>query len=252
MTLTLLLIVLLAAWLAAWRRRYRWSLAFLAVGVSGYLLVGSGVLPRWLIGQLQGPYALRPAQAWAPRNVVVLLTGEQVRVPPGILEPGLGSYGRIAQAAMMYHDCQAAKVLCKVLVSGGDPDGYGTSLAVVYGSVLQHLGVSAQDLLLEPRSANTWQNAKFTQPMLHAVSPARVWLVTSGFHMRRALAYFARFGIVPIPVRADYIRIVPQWTPSATNFAVMDLGLHEYVGLLRFRVYDAMGWNERIAHSAAP
>lgn len=252
MTMSFLLIVLLAAWLAAWRRRYRWSLIFLAVGVAGFFLVGSGVLPRWLLGQLQGPYTLRPAQVWAPRNVVVLLTGGQVRVPPGTLEPSLGSYGRIAQAAMMYHDCRGAKVLCTVLVSGGDPDGYGTSLAVVYGGLLQRMGVPAQDLLLEPRSANTWQNAKFTQPMLHAVSPARVWLVTSGFHMRRALAYFARFGIVPIPARADYIQIVPQWTPSAINFAMMDLGLHEYVGLLRFRVYDAMGWNERIAGSVAP
>lgn len=252
MTMSFLLIVLLAAWLAAWRRRYRWSLIFLVVGVAGFFLVGSGVLPRWLMGQLQGPYTLRPAQVWAPRNVVVLLTGGQVRVPPGTLEPSLGSYGRIAQVAMMYHDCRGAKVLCTVLVSGGDPDGYGTSLAVVYGGLLQRMGVPAQDLLLEPRSANTWQNAKFTQPMLHAVSPARVWLVTSGFHMRRALAYFARFGIVPIPTRADYIQIVPQWTPSAINFAMMDLGLHEYVGLLRFRVYDAMGWNERIAGSVAP
>lgn len=243
MTLTLLLIVLLAAWLTAWRHRYRWSLALLVVGIGGFLLVGTGILPRWLMEQLQGPYALRPALTWAPRNVVVLLTGDDVRVPPGSLEPSVGSYSRIAQAAAMYHDCRGAKVICTVLVSGGDPGGYGTSLAEVYGNLLQRMGVPAADLLLEPRSANTWENAKYTQPLLHALSPARVWLVTSGFHLRRAMAYFARFGIVPIPVRADYLKVAPRWAPAAGNFAVMDLGLHEYVGLLRFRLYDAMGWN---------
>ena len=158
----------------------------------------------------------------------------------------------IVQAAMMYHDCRGAKVLCTVLVSGGDPDGYGTSLAVVYGGLLAPR-VPAQDLLLEPRSANTWQNAKFTQPMLHAVSPARVWLVivrvphAPGAGVFRAFRYRADSS-----ARRDYIQIVPQWTPSAINFAMMDLGLHEYVGLLRFRVYDAMGWNERIAGRLHP
>jgi len=32
MTLTLLVTVLFGAWLAAWRRRYRWSMALLATG----------------------------------------------------------------------------------------------------------------------------------------------------------------------------------------------------------------------------
>lgn len=250
MTLTLLVTVLFGAWLAAWRRRLRWSMALLATGLSGFLLVGCGPLPRWLIGQLQAPYVVRPALTWAPRNVMVLLTGSQVRVPGRGLEPSFDSFGRIAQVVAMYHDCRGAKAVCKVLVSGGDPDGFGQSLAEVYGDLLQHMGVPAADLLLEPRSANTWENAKYTQPMLHALSPARVWLVTSGFHLRRAMAYFARFGIVPIPVRADYLQVVPHWAPSAGNFAVMDLALHEYVGLLRFRVYDAMGWNGRIARSA--
>ncbi len=249
MTITTLLIVLLLAWLLAWFGRRRWSGTLVVIALALFLLVGGGLLPHWLIDQLQADYATRPVPIWAPRNAIVLLTGAQVQSAPDVLEPSLGSYARITETAVLYHDCRRARVICTVLVSGGDPDQFGTPLALVYGNLLQRLGVDAADVQLESASANTWENAKFTQPMLHAMAPVRIWLVTSGYHMHRAMTYFERFGITPVAVRADYIQVLPSWRPDARNFHVMDIALHEYLGLIRTRVYDAMGWNERITRS---
>ncbi len=245
MTLMVVLILLLMAWFAAWRRHYRWSSAWLALGLASALLIGCGMAPRWLLGRLQGPYTAQPAPTWAPRNAIVLLTAGQVAVTRTDVEPGLMGFSRIVQTAALYHDCRQAKVICTVLVSGGDPDEIGMPLAQVYAVRLEHMGVAAADLQLEARSRNTWQNAQFTQPMLRAMAPVRVYLVTSGLHLRRAMAYFARFDVHPLPVRADYLRATSRWLPSATNFHLTDLAVHEYIGMARFRVYDAMGWNDR-------
>ncbi|HEY9512822.1 MAG TPA: YdcF family protein [Rhodanobacter sp.] len=252
MTISLLLILLVLAWLAAWRRWRRSSGVLLVVALALVVLVGCGLVPKWLLTNLQAPYATRPALVWAPHNAIVLLTGAASRVPNGGEEPGVGAYGRIVQAATMYRDCKRSGTVCVVLVSGGDPGDYGTSLAVIYGAVLQRLGVPVGDLLLEPHSRNTWQNAKFLQPMVHAIGPTRVWLVTSAFHLRRGALYFARFGIRIVPVRADYLNVVPSWLPAASNFLLTDVALHEYLGIARFHLYDAMGWNGELARHDTP
>ena len=36
---------------------------------------------------------------------------------------------------------------------------------------------------------------------------------------------------------------VLSWLPLSYNFAMADLALHEYTGIVRYHVYNAMGWN---------
>lgn len=237
-------VVLLSLALAArWRHR-RWLAAgLLALAVLLFVLIGCGPLPRWMMNDLQAPYALRPALRWAPSNAIVLLTGDAVSVPGAGVEPSPGVYARIAEAAVLYHDCRRAGVTCRLLVSGGDPSRLGTTLAASYAVVLRGLGVASDDLILESRSNNTWQNAKFCRPLLAALGAPKVWLVSSGFHLRRSVLYFAHFGIVAIPVRADYWRASLTDWPSPLNFVLTDIAMHEYLGIARYYVYNAMGWN---------
>jgi len=44
-------------------------------------------------------------------------------------------------------------------------------------------------------------------------------------------------------VRGDLVRAVPSWFPQAWNAALFDAALHEYIGLARYRVYNALGKN---------
>jgi hypothetical protein len=55
-----------------------------------------------------------------------------------------------------------------------------------------------------------------------------------------------------VPVRADYLNVVPSWLPAASNFLLTDVALHEYLGVARFRLYDAMGWNGELARHDTP
>ncbi|MGN6706717.1 MAG: YdcF family protein [Rhodanobacter sp.] len=243
MLLSLIAALTLLACLALWRRWRRLAGTFAVLAALLLVLAGSGLLPRLLLQQLQAPYAQRPAQAWAPHNAIVLLTGGSIRVPHDGVEPGISAYGRIAEAAVLYHACHQAGVGCKLLVSGGDPQRRGTALAVSYARVLRGLGVPGEDLVLEPRSNNTWQNAQFSRPLLAKLDAPKVWLVSSAWHLRRSVLYFDHFGIASTPVRADYLHADLGLWPSAQNLVLTDVALHEYLGVLRYHVYNAMGWN---------
>lgn len=244
MVFTVLLVWLVLAGLAAWRRRPR-----LACGLGGgalllFLLVGCGPVPRWLLTRLQLPYAATPQQAWAARNAIVLLGfGTEWPQAGGAPQPSILADGRIVKAAELYHACKAAGRQCLLLVSGGDSQLHHVAEATVYGDVLRRLGIPAQDLMLETHSRSTWQNAQFSRPLLQAWAPQRVFLVSSGFHLRRSLLYFAHFGIHPVPVSGGELRARMSSWPLSWNVAVCDIALHEYAGIARYHEYNLMGWN---------
>lgn len=243
MTFDVLVVLLVLAGVAAWRHRRGWALGLAGLALLLFLAAACGPLPAWLLNRLQAPYAALPALTWAPNNAIVLLTGDAVAVPRGAVEPGFAIYGRITQAAMLYHDCKQAGVACKLLVSGGDPGRLGTPLAVSYGAVLRRLGVPGADLVLEPRSNTTWQNAQFGRPLLAAMGAQRIWLVSSAIHLQRSELYFHHFGITATAVRGDYLRAEVGLWPGWWNLSLTDVALHEYVGIARYHVYNAMGWN---------
>ncbi|WP_426703211.1 YdcF family protein [Rhodanobacter sp. Col0626] len=244
MTLNVLLVLILLAIVLALLRWRRCSRALLALAVVLLLAVGCGPLPIWLLTQLQSGYATEAPIAWGQRNAIVLLGAGTVRATDtGPVEASLFAYGRINKAAALYRECRQTGHACRIEVSGGDARGLGQSEAAVYAGNLQRLGVDPADLLLESRSMNTWQNAQFSGPLLKAWGADRVLLVSSGFHLRRGMLYFAHFGIRATPVRADYVDGIRSWEPLSYNFTMADLALHEYTGVARYHWYNAMGWN---------
>ena len=237
MTEPLLIALVVAAWLAGragWRRL---RLAGVGLALLAVLAIGCGPVPGGLLQYWQAPYAQRPAADWAPSNAIVLLTANTSNPPGGVPEPGHAGYTRIAEAVALYRECRAAGVRCIVLVSGGDAMSIGEPLAQVYQDALMRLGVPNADMLLEPRSRTTWQNAEFARAPLARIGAERVWLVSSALHLRRAVFAFRHFGIPVTPVRADYLRSVWSLLPSAYNFHVTDLALHEYAGMALYRWY---------------
>ena len=45
------------------------------------------------------------------------------------------------------------------------------------------------------------------------------------------------------PVRADHVSPITSPVPLSYNFLITDLALHEYTGVVRYYVYQFMGWN---------
>lgn len=252
MSLRVLIILILVALLFAVVRRRRAACTFLALAALLFVAEGSGLLPAALLPGLQSPYAKRPDIPWQSRNVILLLGSGTLLTPAGTVEPNIIAHGRILEALAMYRDCKAGTHECKLEVSGGDALHTGKSEALVYETRLKQLGVPASDLLMESRSMNTWQNAQFSAALLHDYRPQKIILVSSATHLRRASLYFRHFGLDTTPVRADWLKPHVDVWPRWWNFTVTDIALHEYYGLLLYRVYNAMGWNAKASKPGSP
>jgi uncharacterized SAM-binding protein YcdF (DUF218 family) len=242
MTIALLLVLALIATLFAWLKWRRLGVVLGTFTGAAFLAIGYGVPARALLGDLQNGYDTE-AHAWGKHNAIILLGAGSELSDRNTVETGIFGYSRMVKALQVYRACKAHAGDCKIIATGGDTHGFGTSEAALFGAQLGGLGVPSDDLLIEKRSMNTWQNAQFSAPFFAHGRFDHVFLVSSGVHLRRSMLYFAHFGIRAIPIRADYGRPVAAALPTAYNFFLTDVALHERIGIWRYYVYNALGWN---------
>lgn len=111
-----------------------------------------------------------------------------------------------------------------------------SALMVAYAETL---GVPAASITVEPRSADTWGNAR-EAAALSPPLPRRVVLVTSPVHMPRAQLAFARHGFDVCPRSAGRRRLPSRlpWAlvPRTSALARTEMALHEAVGLAYYRL----------------
>ena len=243
-TLAILCLIGLAG--AALLKCRRTTAIMILVTLIAFEAVGSGWIPSLLLGSLQSTSA-GENPAWGERNVIIVLGDGTVRLPGrSIVKPSALSYSRILEAVRLYSLAKERNHQCNILISGGDASGTGMTEAEAYRTEMTQLGVTDSDIILERRSMNTFQNAEFTESILHKQQFDKLFLVTSGLHLRRALLYFGYFNIHPTPCPADYVVPPISILPTGYNFAIADLAAHEYVGILRYYIYNLLGWNPKV------
>jgi uncharacterized SAM-binding protein YcdF (DUF218 family) len=110
---------------------------------------------------------------------------------------------------------------------------------------LREWGIPGEVILIEGRSRNTYENALETKKILKDKQFDKILLVTSAFHMPRALATFRTAGIDAIPSPSSYSIVdytrprILDWVPSVGNLVRMQAVIHENLGIL---VYRYRGW----------
>lgn len=92
-----------------------------------------------------------------------------------------------------------------ILLSGGQVYSDTGAEAKIASRVLKSLGVDEKDIIVETRSINTTQNARFSVDILHEKNLHKPILVTSAFHMKRAVLNFEQQGMEVIPYPTDYM-----------------------------------------------
>lgn len=214
--------------------------------VVSYLVVGNGFFPAYLLHKLQSPYNQSTPIKWEKTNTIMLLGAGTSKDPKSNkVKPSLLAFSRIVQTAIIYRECKKMNVNCFILISGGDPLNNGKSEAETYQESLLSLGINSKDIQLETHSKNTFQNAKFSTYLLRNLHSEQVLLVNSGLALKRALLYFSFFKIYPTPIASDFITIPITQYPLGYNFAMNDFAIHEYIGILRFYIYNFLGWNKK-------
>lgn len=229
-----------------------WRSARRPVAVTAVILfwlLGSGWLAQPLVDLAQPPNyrtpydpATTPTAAFGPRTAIVMLGGGTKKRADGTLVPQHDVYARIALTAALQARCLAAGGVCKVIVSGGNPQHHAASEADTYAPWLLRAGVTKSDLVLENRSLTTWENARNVAPIVHAQRADTLFVVTSAYHMPRAMLDFHRFRMNPVPAVSGVRHVRTGIWPRRANLRDTETALHELIGIAQFYVYRMLGW----------
>ena len=136
----------------------------------------------------------------------------------------------------------------KLLLTGGSGAvlNQGNSEALMMIDFFKRIGVPESDIILEPNSRNTWENAIFTKKVLDEKYPgASCLLITSAWHMPRSMGCFKKAGVECTPYSVDFITEAERWAPAyvilpdRNGFYYWEVLMKEWVGCL---AYAARGY----------
>lgn len=187
----------------------------------------------------------RAAAARAPAccyEAIVVLGGTMTTAaPPLIMEPDLGEAAdRVWHAARLYH----RGVAPRIIVSGGSlltERVAATTEAEAMRRFLIDLGVPSEAIVSEGEAMNTIENIRNVRRI---VGEGRVALVTSAYHMPRALLIARRgklnVGAFPTDWRGPPDGRPPwdTWIPTIEAMAWSGIALREHVAILLDRRGD--------------
>lgn len=220
-----------------WATRKQWEPGLLSLFLAAalYALSIAPVADR-LIAGLEGRYAI-PARPEG--DSIVLLGGGvsgQVADLTGAGFPLEGMLPRLVTAVRLQRQLGVP-----VVVSGGKVFDSLDAEAPIVARILSDLGVPREKILEEGKSRNTVENALRTMEILESKGLRRSLLVTSAYHMPRAVTAFEKAGVPVTPVPAGFRTwkgkryLWFSWFPSASALLTSTNALREYLGLLYCR-----------------
>lgn len=215
-------------------RRLAWTvglLAFFWLGVWSLPVASNG-----LRGSLEGQYPAVQLDALPVADAIVVLGGGVTPPPFGAVVPNLeAGADRVWFGAQLF---LAGKAPLVALSGGSDPAFSAMTEAQAMREFLLALGVDEGAIVIEGRSRNTTQNARFSAELLAGSVAKRILLVTSALHMPRALARFEQefepYGIEVTPAVTDHeVMAEPSWRAWLPNTKALDgsaRAMKEWVG----------------------
>jgi uncharacterized SAM-binding protein YcdF (DUF218 family) len=148
-------------------------------------------------------------------------------------------------AAALHRAALARGAKSRIIIAGERTRFDRSTSPSAYVRTLLDLGVGSSDVIEENKGLNTYDHARNILELVKTQPMETTYLVTSALHMKRALLFFAAFGLRPEPFSSDYIHVPRLPLPIGYNFAVADIALHQYIGILRFYIYEWTGLNRR-------
>ena len=148
------------------------------------------------------------------------------------------AYDDNSERLLATYDLLRTGLAKEVVVSSGD--GFGREAHVLQQQLIDW-GIAPERVVIEDQSRNTRENAVESARLAHARGWKSILVVTSAFHMERALGCFKAVGLevdaLPVDPRSyDPARFSGSWLPRVGNLAQSTHALHEIAGRVIYRV----------------
>jgi uncharacterized SAM-binding protein YcdF (DUF218 family) len=214
-----------------WRRT---GTVLVVVASVALLAVVLTPIPEWTIVPLEDRFP-RPPLPGHIDGMIVLGGAVDVAITKARQAPTVNdSAERLIEAAALARRYPGARIV----LSGGE--GFRAvdwNEASPMRDMLVSLGVPAERMLLETRSRNTAENAAYSYAMVHP-RPGQVWLlITSAFHMPRAVGCFRHVGWTVTPYPVDY-RTAPGVMGRdyflGERLPLLEIAVKEWIGLVAY------------------
>jgi uncharacterized SAM-binding protein YcdF (DUF218 family) len=222
----------------AWGRR--WLTALLL----GYWLMSTPACAALLEDAVNGNYsALTSSEMEGVEAIVVLGGGTLTYQARGyeIGRMGKTTTLRVLEAARLYYLGDQPLVI----VSGGSDEGGGKTQAEseIMAQVMSSLGVPTEQILQDPTSDNTIEEAINIAGMLDELGIAQFALVTSPTHMPRSMGVFQAQGLDPIPaVAQQHSETLPLTSSLIPNEDALEASQGVFREIMATTYYWLRGW----------
>lgn len=204
-------------------------MALLSYGAISDSLLGplERTFPPLLMGKTSGPVPFAQSVKW-----IVVLGGGHISDPglPVTSQISFESLARLTEAVRLYRSLPGTKII----LSGGavfDP----VSNARIYFKTARIMDVPARDLVLSDQARDTEEEARLIENL---VGKDPLILVTSAYHMRRAMALFKKRGMDPTPAPAAHLvkersdRAPGDFFPSPGGLQKTQMAVREYLSII--------------------
>lgn len=244
---SLLTLLLCLGAVLLYRRRLRWGRRCVAIAAMAMLTIGLAPVERPVLRPLELRFPANPDPG-IPAGIIVLGGAELDRISAYWGQPNVSAAGdRFLGALILANRFPEVPV---VFTGGNGRLLGGVSGADLAEALFVATGLPGERLILERNSRTTAENAVMTRRMVADDAGGRWILVTSAYHMHRAVAAFCAAGwrnIVPWPV--DYRTSGGDWRIDwqfAQSLGALNTGLKEWVGILGYRVTGRLELPENV------
>ncbi|MCB1179097.1 MAG: YdcF family protein [Leptospiraceae bacterium] len=197
-------------------------------------------ISQFLLKTLEHPYPPMEMEKIPTSDVIVVLGG---MINPLTAYPEkpelLSSADRLTDAVILFNQKKAGKIL----FTGGSGVLFQQDVEEASNAkkIMVDLGVPEESILIENKSRNTYENARYSLEILKQNKLESVILITSAFHMKRSLGVFKKQGIKVFAFPTDYKSLKPElnWdmiVPSTGGLDASTIVIKEWMGILAYKI----------------
>ena len=229
------LVLLIVAGLLLRRRWGRLGTRLTWISVLALILFGLPIVSYSMLLALESGLPTKPPPDHPPQAIIVL-GADVIRTHQESLgiRPGLLTLDRLRTAAALHR-----RTGLPILVTGGTTQSKTPAVALVMAQSLRD-DFQTPARWIEPKSIDTWENARFSADILRAEGITSVYVVTHSWHMRRALLAFQGIGLVvtaaPTPLDDPLGPDLDDLLPRAASWQTGYYALHEWIGYAWYKL----------------
>ncbi|MBC7189792.1 YdcF family protein [Candidatus Aerophobetes bacterium] len=214
------LLILAGAIFLIFLKRKNSGRLLIILGLSLYYLFSITPISDLLLYPLENKYPDLKEEDVEKSDIAVLLLG--------------GKEADVLRASEIFRLSSLKNHKIKIIISGTHPLYPEKREALDVKKFFIERGLKEENIAIEEHSRNTWESARNIKKI---VKDKPFFLVTSAYHMERAIREFEKVGTKPIPAPTDFKIKEEKYNfldllPDAQNLRNCGLALHEYLGIL--------------------